>query len=212
MRLERLVDGLSAALFRGRMHPVDLANRLIRYVDLSIEEGPAGPEIANRYRVLVNPDEIDQTVDLGRLGAELANAVGATAAENGWRTGGTIEVRIEVDPKVTSGSIKCLASTVPGQPTTWAHLIAADGAEAHELQDNRLIVGRAADADVQIVHPRVSRHHALLIREAGSVWIADLGSANGTRVDEVAVGASPVEIRPGSAVSLGPATFSLRLL
>ena len=34
-RLEKLVDGLSATVFRGRMHPVDLANRLVRQAAVS---------------------------------------------------------------------------------------------------------------------------------------------------------------------------------
>ena len=212
LRLERLVDGISAAVFRGRMHPVNLANRLIRFVDLSISEGIAGPEIANRYIVTVNPSEIDEDVDLGWLSAELANAVAQTAAENGWRIGGPIEVDIAPDRKVAHGSIRCEPSRLAGEIPPWGQLIDTVGGEVHEFGDNRVIIGRGTDADVKIGIERVSRHHAVLIREAGSVWIADSGSANGTRVNEVSVSSEPTKLRPGDILSLGPATFSLRLL
>ena len=212
LRLERLVDGLSAALFRGRMHPVDLANRLIRYVDLNVENGVAGPEIANRYAVGVSPGELDPDMDLGRLAAELANAVRETAAENGWRISGTIDVEIVPDADVAPGSIRCAPHTMPGPLPAWSQLIDTASGEAREVGDNRVILGRAADADVRISHERVSRHHAVLFREAGSVWISDSGSANGTRINAQEVGTAPAELRPGDLVSLGPATFSLRLL
>jgi hypothetical protein len=212
LRLERLVDGLSAALFRGRMHPVDLANRLIRYVDLNIESGPAGPEIANQYLVGVNPAELDDDIDMEQLAAELANAVTETAAENGWRIGGPIEVDVVSDRKVAQGSIRCQRGALPGDLPPWGQLIDTTGGVAYELGDNRLILGRAADAGIRVEHERISRNHAVLFREAGSVWISDLNSANGTTVNDARISAEPSELRPGDLVSLGPATFSLRLL
>ena len=212
LRLERLVDGISAAVFRGRMHPVDLANRLIRFVDLSISEGIAGPEIANQYSVAVNPSEIEDDVDLIRLSAELENAVAETAAENGWRIGGPIKVDVAVSGKVAQGSIRCESSHLSGKIAPWGHLIDTVGGEVHEFGDNRVIIGRGTDADVRIGLERVSRHHAVLIRESGSIWIEDSGSANGTLANEIRVGSDPVELHPGDIVSLGPATFSLRLL
>ena len=36
-RLERLVDGATAAVFRGRMHPVDMAEHLVRPVEFVAE-------------------------------------------------------------------------------------------------------------------------------------------------------------------------------
>jgi two-component system response regulator AtoC len=45
------------------------------------------------------------------------------------------------------------------------------------------IVGRAADTDIRIEFSSVSRRHARLHIDAGSVRIVDLGSQNGTRVN-----------------------------
>ncbi len=212
LRLERLVDGLSAALFRGRMHPVDLANRLTRFIDLNVADGVAGPEIANQYVVAVNPAEIDPGMDLGRLAAELAHVVTDVAAENGWRIGGPIRVQISPDGKLAPGLISCRSNRSPGTVPAWGQLINTNGGEIHDVGDNRVILGRAADADVRIPHQRVSRHHAVLFREAGSVWISDFESANGTHVNERKIGSTPAELRPGDIVSLGSTTFSLRLL
>ncbi len=62
-RLERLADGISAAVFRGRMHPVDLANRLVRQADLLVVDEPGGPRIPNRFDVWVNKSDMHEGID-----------------------------------------------------------------------------------------------------------------------------------------------------
>jgi len=46
-----------------------------------------------------------------------------------------------------------------------------------------LMVGRATDCDLQLVEGHVSRHHAEFKVERGTIWLEDLGSANGTFVN-----------------------------
>jgi hypothetical protein len=212
-RIERLVDGISAAIFRGRMHPVDLANRLVRQVDMTVTDGPAGPEIAPAYVVAVHPRELTDTIDVAALERELAHAVAATAAERGWRTGGTVTVELRHDPTVAAGSIRVVPES-PSDATLapWGQLIDPATGHAYDLADNRIRLGRATDNDVAIPDPMVSRHHALVVREAGQVWISDLRSANGTTVNGIRVAGDPASLDPGDAVALGPATFTYRVL
>jgi len=63
-----------------------------------------------------------------------------------------------------------------------------------ELADRRLplpgkviVIGRSLDADVPIRHKSVSRRHALLEETDAGFVISDLGSSNGTFVDELRV-------------------------
>jgi pSer/pThr/pTyr-binding forkhead associated (FHA) protein len=60
----------------------------------------------------------------------------------------------------------------------------------HRVGDSRgiaiapkLSVGRATDCDLQLVEGHVSRHHAELNVFAGTIWLEDLGSSNGTFVN-----------------------------
>jgi DNA-binding NtrC family response regulator len=48
--------------------------------------------------------------------------------------------------------------------------------------DGRYVLGRGADVHVHVSHPTVSRRHAEIVIEEGSMRIVDLGSANGTRL------------------------------
>lgn len=68
------------------------------------------------------------------------------------------------------------------------------------LTDGRLVVGRGADADLVLPYPSVSRRHAALLCSGGQVLVEDLGSHNGTRVNDVPV-AAPTPLRPGDAVA-----------
>ena len=45
------------------------------------------------------------------------------------------------------------------------------------------IIGRDADADVRLMHNKISRHHARIHYERGEWWITDLNSRNGTYLD-----------------------------
>ena len=66
-----------------------------------------------------------------------------------------------------------------------------------------LVIGRAPDVDVRVDHPSISRQHAI-VRVGTTITIADLGSANGTRLrGRALVPNEPVEIRPGEVIDLG---------
>ncbi|MCB1151604.1 FHA domain-containing protein, partial [bacterium] len=64
-----------------------------------------------------------------------------------------------------------------------------DGAREirYELREGRHAVGRAAESDLVLPHPSVSRRHAVLECRDGSVVLEDLGSHNGTRVNGATV-------------------------
>lgn len=211
-RLERLVDGITAALFGGSMHPVDLANRLVRQADLMVEEGVAGPVIPNRFEVKVNPEELDPEIDMTELGRELTNVLRATAIERGWRMDGPIIVGVTTDTSVAHGSIDCVTTIIAGDLAPWAQLTDLRGTPSFDVEDNREILGRGLDADIVIDGGEISRHHAIIFREGPHAWVRDLRSANGTLVNGALVGQDPVRLRPGDQVTFGPATFFFRLL
>jgi ABC-type multidrug transport system ATPase subunit/pSer/pThr/pTyr-binding forkhead associated (FHA) protein/ABC-type multidrug transport system permease subunit len=50
-------------------------------------------------------------------------------------------------------------------------------------KDGEMIIGRGDGCDIKLVHPSVSRKHALISREKGEFYITDLNSTNGTRIN-----------------------------
>jgi pSer/pThr/pTyr-binding forkhead associated (FHA) protein len=91
----------------------------------------------------------------------------------------------------------------------WAHLEELKGSRRLPLRHVRCLVGRAVDVDVNLPVQEVSRYHALIWREASGVWVADLGSVNGTYADGRPA-RDPVAVHDGSVLAFGPAAFTFR--
>lgn len=69
-------------------------------------------------------------------------------------------------------------------------------------------IGRREDNAYVVPDPRVSRVHAQIRKEAGSVIVTDLGSSGGTKVNGTDI-SGPTVMRHGDRVAFGPvaATF-----
>ena len=83
--------------------------------------------------------------------------------------------------------------TIPAQPRAVPsgeltyYLVGVEGPLAHrrlEITNVATVLGRRGDASVQIDDPTVSGHHCRIVAVAGQVIVEDLGSRNGTFVDQ----------------------------
>jgi pSer/pThr/pTyr-binding forkhead associated (FHA) protein len=72
----------------------------------------------------------------------------------------------------------------------------------------RVLVGRAAGADLRIEDDRVSRLHARLEMRDDGVYVEDLGSRNGTELNGERV--ENAKLRVDDEVTVGPATLIFR--
>jgi FhaA, N-terminal domain/FHA domain len=209
-RLENLVDGVSASVFRGRMHPVTIASRLVRQIDFLAFDTRAGLQIPNDLTVVIHPADLDPAIDTEALEGELASLVSTAARDNGWRVIGPVEIHLETSTEVPRGILECAGDPLPGHLDSWGQLIAADGSVAIPLAYNRTLVGRALDCDVRFSNSQVSRHQAVVVRKGDSVTVSDLGSSNGTWVNGDRVSTKPIGLSPGSTVSFGDLAFTYR--
>lgn len=71
-----------------------------------------------------------------------------------------------------------------------------------ELDSPAQIIGRDQTADITIGDPEVSRKHARVTNQGGQITIEDLGSTNGTFVNNQRISA-PYVLRPGELIFLG---------
>jgi hypothetical protein len=79
----------------------------------------------------------------------------------------------------------------PAAEVDLVELIAELGSETHAVvpllfadPSKDLVIGRSSEADIRLNHPGISARHAVLIRQGPSVKLKDLGSKNGTRVND----------------------------
>jgi DNA-binding response OmpR family regulator len=76
----------------------------------------------------------------------------------------------------------------------------------HRLESGSTI-GRAVECNVVIASKRVSREHARLRQEGRRWFIEDLGSSNGTLLNDERILAS-MEVRDGDSISIGDVVFT----
>jgi hypothetical protein len=77
------------------------------------------------------------------------------------------------------------------------------------MKPEGLVIGRQSDhADLVVPHPSVSRRHALLVSLDGRLAVSDLGSTNGTFVnDRPALRDHPLDLVRGAVVRIGDVDF-----
>jgi hypothetical protein len=69
-------------------------------------------------------------------------------------------------------------------------------------------IGRAADNVVVVADPVVSGHHARVLLRDQAWWVEDLGSTNGTFLNDLPVAATQ-RVVAGDEIQIGPARFRL---
>lgn len=90
--------------------------------------------------------------------------------------------------------------------------VTVNGKVERELDvDREIVVGRKAPADVVVADGQVSSRHARLRPSGDGVTVADLGSTNGTRIDdgERLAPERDVPLRKGQKLVIGPAILEI---
>lgn len=106
-----------------------------------------------------------------------------------------------------------LMPTVPGVVTQEMFLYAEHGPGTGQLLpigEGALILGRSSSCDLRLPHASISRRHARLTRRGERLYLEDLGSQNGTFLDDERL-AGPRELQVGQRIHIGPAVLRLRM-
>ena len=91
-----------------------------------------------------------------------------------------------------------------------ARYVLEHGAARIALALGEHVIGRGADADIVVDNERVSRRHAKLTVTDAGVFVEDLGSVNGVRVDGAIVHGKLL-VTPGTRLSISDEAFVLLL-
>lgn len=205
--LQRLEDSLRTAvegvgrLLPGRLQPLELADELRRSLDHSRTLTPEGTLVANRYRLLLAPADLELFAGLrAELEGELAAELREYAAELGYLHGPRLTVSLEADEKTAAGRPQVQAE-FDNQPVGASlSVIAGMPPRTWEIW-GEAVLGRSELCQVHLDEAAISRRHARLFWTYAGYMIEDLGSSNGTFV-----GGQPVQQRllsEGDILELG---------
>jgi Protein of unknown function (DUF3662)/Inner membrane component of T3SS, cytoplasmic domain len=220
---ERLFEGQSARLFHTKLQPIQLQRRVERAMESARIRDGERTLVPHRFAVhLAAPDLAALREAHPTLAADLADAALEFARSHHYRLGDRPTVALVADTGVEPGDAVVAASVEPEHtddaavvaptaqpsaeqtavfvvpmvdaPKARLREVRPDGSTRMFMVDGRpLTIGRAPDNGLVLFDGRVSRHHARLYGRRGALLLADLGSTNGSwvndrRVEEMALG------------------------
>lgn len=115
-RLENLVEGAFAKVFKGVVHPVEIASAMQREADAHKSIlGPGRTLVPNRYVIDLSPADHDRLAQYAApLAQELAQAQAEYIGEQGWTVYGDIIVEIERGTGLDTGMFRIVAEVYTG--------------------------------------------------------------------------------------------------
>lgn len=175
---------------------------LVREADRAIVEVPGGWRVPNDFTVVMGGEPVDGEV-IDAVQHELATFVEESALERGWRLEGPARVRLTIEAGRRPTDVAITAEVAASSRPVWARLTPIDTPGVQlDIAINRALIGRGSGADVKIPNDDVSRIHAVIWREAGSSWVGDLESSNGTFLNGERV-FGPTPIKDGDLLTFG---------
>ena len=183
-RLERLVEGTLAKPFRSNLQPVEIGRRLTREMDLHRRVGVRGLIAPNAFAVTLSAADVSRFTNfVEALSRELADAAREHARIEGYSFVGPVEVEIFEGSGLKAGRFTVTAEVHESEDGGFlAELVLPDGRRV-TVGSDALVIGRLPECEVVLPDSNVSRRHSELRRKGDGVFVTDLGSTNGTRVN-----------------------------
>jgi hypothetical protein len=189
-RLESLVEGTFARVFRSSLRPVEIGRRMVREMDAERTVGVSGrTEAPNDFVVWLSPTDHEQFEEMHTaLVRELCDAVREHAREEGYAFVGPINVELQASERLRTGAFGIEASLVEAAGGAGAGSLVLPTGQRVPLGATPVTIGRQDDSNIQLHDPNVSRRHAEIRPSGDGFVLADLGSTNGSRVNGMRVG------------------------
>lgn len=112
-------------------------------------------------------------------------------------------------PRKTTTAITVISKISDRAVSRAAAFVVIHGEELgrkYDLVSSPVVIGRSSKADIQVDQDSVSRNHAKLTLDGGRLTIEDLGSTNGTIVNDEHI-EGPARLRNGDFIKIGRTIF-----
>jgi hypothetical protein len=224
-RLERGIEGFFTKAFRSGLQPVELAKRILREMDARKTVGVREIWVPNRYVVRVSAEDRERFENMeGALARELETVVTEGARERGWGLVARPEVVFETGERMKRGDLKVESelteetgpapaeapapspTPAPSSQGGPARLV-LDGKEV-PIDRDTMVIGRLQGSEVEIEDPGASRRHAEIRKDGTEFVLVDLGSTNGTLVNDSPV--SEQVLQDGDRITIGRTIIEFR--
>jgi FHA domain-containing protein len=217
-RLGGLVEGLFSKTFRSGVQPVELAKRLIKEMDAGRTIGVNEVWAPNRFVFSLSAEDHER---LAHAESAIASELGAVTLENaserGWGLVGPPEIEFVVDDQLSKGRFEVETSFVEGEEELaplgggQATLTLYEGGKPSRtfaLANPVMTLGRLPETDITVPDAGASRQHARISNANGEFVLTDLGSTNGTLVNDEVV--QEQVLQDGDRITIGETVLEFR--
>jgi hypothetical protein len=213
-RLERVVEGVFSKAFRSDVEPAELGRRLLRDMEAGKSVSVGAVYVPNDYVIRLAPEDFARFEGLApTLRTEFTNLLKKNAGQRRWRLPGQIDVRFEQDDSLKAGRFDVDALHVAADPsnpfpTVPDELVQLGSNKTWKLDSDEITLGRSSTNGIVVDDPNASRAHAQLSRREGEWWLTDLGSTNGTLVNEAMI--KERRLSSGDRIKIGATELEYR--
>lgn len=208
-RLEHLVEGAFARVFKSGLKPVEIGRRIVREINNNQRLEPTGQTIVpNHFWVFVSAKDYKRLSEIEtELISELRDAATAHINEENFSAYGPIGVSLVEAPEYPEGRMQVQAQWY--QPPQEAVVTLEDGTSI-SVGDHPFSIGRLPTSGLTLNDETVSRTHAVIRRVAQGWILTDTGSTNGTFLNGTPISES--QISSGDQMRFGAVKVSFKIL
>lgn len=212
-RLESLVDGVFSKAFRSEVEPSEIGRRLLRDMEGGKSISVSAVYVPNSYTIRLAPGDYERLEGLmPNLEREFLELLKGNARERRWRPAGPLHVQFEKTDDLGDGKFDVEALHEPGDQSDFVAsaslTMVADPSQTWALDQPSMTLGRASSCEIVVADANASRQHARIEEREGDWWIADLGSTNGTLVNDALI--KERRLMPGDRITIGSTVLEFR--
>lgn len=208
-RLEHLVEGTFARVFKSGLNPVEIGRRIVREIDANQTVAVDGAlAVPNHYWVYISTADYERFAEVETpLTNELIEAARTHISDEQYRVLGPVSVALVEAPEYPEGTLQVQAQWREGAANPTAAELVMETGERFTLTDTAFTIGRLPTCSLILSDENVSRGHAVIQRGPGGWLLTDSDSTNGTTVNGTAV--REIQLQHGDKIVFGatPATF-----
>ena len=205
-RLEQIIEGFFARLFKSGLRPIEIGKRILRTIDSNRTVAIDGQLIApNHFTIKLSPEDNQSFSEIQKtLKNDLTQSIREYCKKESYQFLGKIHIEFEIDSNRQIGTFE-IQATLKEDQESFNECLKDDFGGITYLLNRITTLGRHSDSDIVLQEKAASRHHAEIHRKDDGIFFIDKESTNGTHINGQRI--SEHKLTNGDQIRIGKTTF-----
>ena len=205
-RLEQIIEGFFARLFKSGLRPIEIGKRILRTIDSNRTVAIDGQLIApNHFTIKLSPEDNQSFSEIQKtLKNDLTQSIREYCKKESYQFLGKIHIEFEIDSNRQIGTFE-IQATLKEDQESFNECLKDDFGGITYLLNQITTLGRHSNSDIVLQEKAASRHHAEIHRKDDGIFFIDKQSTNGTHINGHQI--SEHKLTNGDQIRIGKTTF-----